>query len=179
MRRVLLAAMLVAGILVHARPASACTCAVRSVPEQFEAASAVFGGQVRSIKPAADGRLAVGLDVSVLYKGDTGRRIAVRTAQESGGCGFPFAPEQRYVVFAAGGPGAFTTGLCDGTTDDLNVVVGITPIKTFPPPGDELPGNVPGSRSLPIGTAAGLFTLVLAASVWAWMMRARPPRPLA
>jgi len=174
-----MATLLVAGLLAHVRPAAACTCAVRTVPEQLDAAAAVFSGTVRTIKTAADGRVAVGLDVSVLYKGNTGRRVSVRTAAESGGCGFPFARAQRYVVFATGGPGAYTTGLCDGTTDDLNVVLGIAPIKTFPATDGELPGNVPGSRSLPIGTAAGLFTLVLAGSIWAWMMRARPPRPLA
>ena len=179
MRRVALAALLVAGLVAYVRPAAACTCAVRTVPEQLGAASAVFSGTVRTIKTAADGRIAVGLDVSVLYKGDTGRRVSVRTASDSSGCGFPFARDRRYLVFAAGGPGAYTTGLCDGTTDDLNVVLGIAPLKTFPETDGELPGNVPGSRSLPIGTAAGLFTLVLAGSIWAWMLRSRPPRPLA
>ena len=177
MRKLLLAALLVTGVLIQVRPAAACTCAVRSVPEQIEAATAVFTGVVRSITPNAEG-FAVSFDVTAVYKGEAERRMRVMTAKDGAACGIPFARETTYVVFAAGQPDALDTGTCQGTTDDASIVLGLTPIEMFLPPDGELPGDVTGSRSLPIGTAAGLLTLVLAGSIWAWLMRARPPRPL-
>lgn len=178
MKRAILGALLLTGLLLQTRPAAACTCPVRALPEQLEAASVVFTGTVRGIRPTADARLAVSFDVTALYKGETGRRVAVTTPQDSGACGSQFAPETAYVVFALGEASALTTGICNGTTDDVTVVAGLSPLETFAPPDGELPGNEPGSRSLPIGTAAGLLTLVLSGSIWAWMLRARPPRPL-
>ena len=179
MRKLMLAALLVTGVLVQARPAAACTCTVRSLPEQIEAATTVFTGSVRSITPTTDG-IAASFDVSIVYKGDTGSRTRVTTAKDGAACGIPFAREATYVVFATGGPDALTTGTCNGTSDDTSIVLGLAPLRTFAPPDDdgELPGDEPGSRSLPIGTAAGLLTLVLSGSIWAWMQRARPPRPL-
>ncbi|MEX2557415.1 MAG: hypothetical protein WEB06_17520 [Actinomycetota bacterium] len=179
MRRVALAALVLAGLLVQAHPAAACTCGVRSLPEQIEAASVVFTGTVSGIKPASEGELSVAFDVSARYKGDVGRRVTVATALDGAECGVPFAAEATYVVFGAGEANALSTGICNGTTDDVAVLAGLSPLETFAAPNGDLPGDEPGSRSLPIGTAAGLVTLVLAGSIWAWMMRVRPPRPLA
>lgn len=176
MRRFALVALTVAGVLLHAPTAQACTCATRSLPEQLEAATVVFTGTVRTVKSGA--RVAVALDVSAVYKGKGGRRLTVTTGPDSAACGIPFARGSSYVVFAAGDVEALSTGLCSGTTDDVTVVAGLSPLETFAAPG-ELPGNEPGSRSLPIGTAAGVLVLVLAAQIGAWLLRARPPRPLA
>lgn len=178
MKRILLGVLLLAGLLPRAQPAFACTCIVRALPEQIDAASVVFTGTVRGIRPLSKTQLSIALDVSAVYKGEARRSVSVTTTQVGTGCGAPFAPETSYAVFAVGEAGALTTGICDGTTDDVSIVAGLAPIETFAAPDGELPGDEPGSRSLPIGTAAGLFTLVLAASMWAWMMRARPPRPL-
>jgi hypothetical protein len=177
--RVVLGLLMVAGLLLQARPAAACTCAVRALPEQLESAAVVFTGTVRVIKETGDARITVAFDVSVVYKGDPGRRATVSTPQDSGACGSAFAQGGTYVVFGVGEPGALQTGICNGTTEDVSIITGLPPLDTFAPPDGELPGNEPGSRSLPIGTAAGLLTLVLSASMWAWMMRVRPPRPLA
>ena len=180
MRKLVLAALLVTGVLVQVRPAAACTCTVRSLPEQLAAATTVFTGSVRSITTTTDG-IAATFDVSILYKGETESRTRVTTAKDGAACGIPFAREATYVVFATGQPGALATGTCNGTSDDTTIVLGLSPLRTFAPPDDddgELPGDLPGSRSLPIGTAAGLLTLVVSASIWAWMQRARPPRPL-
>lgn len=178
MRELVLAALLVTGVLVQARPAAACTCTVRSLPEQVQAATTVFTGSVRSIATTTDG-IAASFDVSIVYKGETGSRVRVTTAKDGAACGIPFAREATYVVFATGQPDALSTGTCNGTSDDTTIVLGLTPLRTFaPPPDGELPGDEPGSRSLPIGTAAGLLTLVVSGSIWAWMQRARPPRPL-
>ncbi|MGH2793005.1 MAG: hypothetical protein ACRDKG_01755 [Actinomycetota bacterium] len=178
MRRLLLAALLVTGVLVQVQPAAACTCAVSTVPEQLAEASVVFTGMVGALGTASDGGVLATFDISALYKGDTGRRVRVNTAANGAACGIPFAPEATYVVFAVGTPGALTTGVCNGTTDDESVVLGLTPLRTFAPPDGELPGNDADTRSLPIGTAAGLLALVVAGSIWAWLMRMRPPRPL-
>ncbi|MGH2784215.1 MAG: hypothetical protein ACRDJ1_03050 [Actinomycetota bacterium] len=178
MRKVLLAALLVTGVLVQTQPAAACTCAVRSVPEQLEAAAVVFAGTVATVGSTSDGKVAATFDLTALYKGDAGRRVRVTTAEGTAACGIPFARETTYVVFATGSPGTLTTGTCNGTTDDESVVLGLTPIERFAPPDGELPGDDTGSRSLPIGTAAGLLALVLAGSIWAWLMRMRPPRAL-
>jgi hypothetical protein len=178
-RRIALVALMLTGFLVQAHPAAACTCGVRSLPEQIEAASVVFTGTVSGIVSASGSEAAVTFDVTQRYKGDVGRRVRVATPLDSGACGVPFATEATYVVFATGGPNALATTICAGTTDDVGVVAGLSPLETFAGPDGELPGDEPGSRSLPIGTAAGLVTLVLAGSIWAWMMRVRPPRPLA
>ncbi len=179
MRRVAFAALMLAGLLVQAHPAEACTCGVRSLPEQIDAASVVFTGTVSGIVSASGSQAAVTFDVTARYKGDIGRRVGIATALDSGACGVPFATEATYVVFATGGANALATNVCAGTTDDVGIVAGLSPLETFAGPDGELPGDEPGSRSLPIGTAAGLVTLVLAGSIWAWMMRVRPPRPLA
>lgn len=179
MRRVAFAALMLAGLLVQAHPAAACTCSVRSVPEQIEAASVLFTGTVSRIVSASGSEASVSFDVTARYKGKVGRRVTVATPLDSAACGVPFATEATYVVFATGASNALTTNVCTGTTDDVGVVAGLPPLETFAAPNGELPGDEQGSRSLPIGTAAGLLTLVLAASIWAWMMRVRPPRPLA
>jgi len=178
-KRIAFVALMLAGLLVQAHPAAACTCGVRSLPEQIEAASVVFTGTVTRIVSTSGVQATVEFDVTARYKGDVGRRARVSTALDSGACGVPFATEATYVVFAAGGPNALATNICTGTTDDVGVVAGLPPLETFAGANGELPGDEPGSRSLPIGTAAGLITLVLAGSIWAWMMRVRPTRPLA
>jgi hypothetical protein len=178
-RLVALVALMLAGLLVQAHPAAACTCGVRSLPEQIEAASVVFTGTVTRIVSASGAQATVEFDVTARYKGDVDSRAKVSTALDSAACGVPFATETTYVVFAAGGPNALATNVCTGTTDDVGILAGLSPLETFAGPDGELPGDEPGSRSLPIGTAAGLVTLVLAGSIWAWMMRVRPPRPLA
>ena len=179
MRRVAFVAMMLTGLLVQAHPAAACTCGVRSLPEQIEAASVVFTGTAKRVVSTSGVQATVDFDVTARYKGDVGRRVKVTTALDSGACGVPFATETTYVVFAAGGPNALATNVCTGTTDDVGVVAGLSPLETFAGPDGELPGDEPESRSFPIGTAAGLLTLVLAGSIWAWMMRVRPPRSLA
>ena len=179
MRRAAVAVMMLTGLLIQAQPATACTCAVRSIAEQIDAASTIFTGEVATIRTAATGMLSVTFNVSILYKGEVSRRALVTTAKDGAACGIPFAPEKTYVVFAAPFQGTLTTGVCSGTTDDASVVAGLTPIDTFAPPVDgDLPGDEPGSRSLPIGTAAGLLALVVAVSIWSWLVRIRPPRPL-
>jgi hypothetical protein len=178
-KRVAFATFVLAGLLVQAHPAAACTCGVRSLPEQIEAASVVFTGTVSRIVSASGSQASVAFEVTARYKGDVGRRVTVATALDGAACGVPFATETTYVVFTTGGPNALETNVCTGTTDDVGVVAGLSPLETFAGPNGELPGDEPGSRSLPIGSAAGLVTLVLAGSIWAWMMRVRPPRPLA
>ena len=178
MKRIVLVACLT-GILLSVRPAAACTCPVRSLPEQMEAASVVFTGAVREVEPAGGDAVAATLDVTAIYRGDVPPRVTVTTPRDGAACGMPFATRSTYVVFGVGDAASVRTGVCNGTTDDLSVVAGLPPLETFaPPPDRDLPGDESDARSLPIGTAAGLLTFVLAGSIWAWMMRARPPRPL-
>src|SRR5689334_19206597 len=118
---------------VSTGPASACSCAESSLTERLAHASAVFTGQVISLRqnPRTRGsslRLGKGLVrlpgvTSVKYrfrvlrswKNAQGKTVEVWSTTEGSMCGYSFEPSQQYLVFALRGrDGRLWTGLCAG-----------------------------------------------------------------
>jgi hypothetical protein len=148
--------------------AYACSCAVGEPIARYNAADAVFVGTVRSVtdpeattSTLADGTsvkgpstLHIEIDVDTAYKGvDTGP-ATVRTSNQEPNCGFTFAVDERYLVYATQGDQGLVTDLCSG-----NVVASQA---TLPPPGAASNRPVAPPSTLPrTGLAAGSPTLAV------------------
>ncbi|MFI6811613.1 hypothetical protein ACIBG7_04350 [Nonomuraea sp. NPDC050328] len=101
--------------LVLASPSAACAC--KCVP--FTLATGVqnpviFSGTVTTSRLTGN-RVVVTLAVDRVYKGKPGRTARVTTATESAACGFSFAKDRRYLVFATEQDGLLATTSCAGT----------------------------------------------------------------
>ena len=120
-------------------------------------------------------------------------RMVVMTAADSAACGYGFAPDTSYLVFARATDGAPWTSLCSGTKamaeagDDVTVLgMGQTPVdpKADPlpkEPKDEAPArggcaSCAVSSSEDAGTPAGLFGLLLTAALYARVTSRRRSR---
>jgi hypothetical protein len=135
-----------------ASPACACSCAAVSTDEQLDSADAVFLGVVREITTdhpfsplfsSGDPVTAV-IDVSRVYKGDVGPSVSVATVADGASCGYDFAVEHEYLIFARAQQGQFATGLCDG---NLDVATQSNPLTGGQPPAAGHPGTTGGSGS--------------------------------
>lgn len=159
-------------VLLPAAPAIACTCLVRDRAALIDAADVVFVGRAVGLRadPAGEVPMVRGtFDVSSVYKGSIGRRVVVRTAADAATCGASFSAGRRYAVFAGREAAALVTDVCRGTTQDLAVLDGLTPIASA---NDPAPNPVPGSRAGPILIAVLLAgTVAVARAIWA---RRRP-----
>ncbi len=111
-------------LLLTASVALACSCIQPSPPqESLEQATAVFAGRVTNIeKPfistSSLDPITATFDVSQVWKGDITQTVAIRTAQDSASCGYPFELGQEYIVYAWADPdhpGELNTGLCSRT----------------------------------------------------------------
>jgi hypothetical protein len=161
-----------------ARPATACTCAVRDVADQVQTASTVFVGTVAS----ADEKSAT-FDVDRIYKGDSPGTTPISNGGGPGStCAIPFAEGRTYVVFAALQNGVLSAGLCSGTTDDLSVAerisVNAAPTRSPQARPPVVRVIVVSRRTVPIAAAGALAALVAAAVVLAVRALDRP-RPIA
>ena len=114
------------GWLGSAPPAFACSCVEFSPTEQFENATAVFVGTVKSIS-TDDGYRSVDFDVSESRKGPITESITVATGWGDADCGFNFETGREYLVYAYGtggvdqvvyayGEGQLSTSFCSGTS---------------------------------------------------------------
>lgn len=168
-------ALAAAAVLLPAAPAMACTCLSRDRTALIAAADVVFVGRAVALRadPGAEVPTVRGtFDVASVYKGTAGRRVVVRTAADPASCGASFSTGSRYAVFAARDAAALVTDVCRGTTQDLSVLDGLTPIASTNEP---TPDPVGDSRAGPI-----LFAVLLAGAVAVarGMWVRRRPRPL-
>jgi hypothetical protein len=131
-------------ILLTAAPAYACTCSSVNICRLSSEASAIFVGRVVDIEQAppkevlrfagTDGAIEVALDRNLLvhlqvekaFKGvPAGGHIDVQTGMGISDCGVPFERSERYLVFAHGESGNYSTSVCSHTrhisqaSDDL------------------------------------------------------------
>src|SRR2546428_11896708 len=125
MSRVLRAAVTVATVaalsLTAPLPAGACSCVVRNLNGQVDAASAVFMGSVRST-----GDAGATFEIRTIYKGSLPNPIQVSGGDQASSCAVPFTTGRTYVVFAVSSGGTWSTDLCSGTTDDLSLASRLT-----------------------------------------------------
>ncbi len=171
-RPLALAAAVVVTLLAPMRPATACSCLDRPLPELVASATTVFLGTVTSTE-ASD----VTFDVSRVFKGDSPGRNPISNGEAT--CAIPFTEGRRYVVFASLQNNALSTGLCSGTTNDLSIVsrlsAGSSPTPRAAPPKVV---TVVTSRAVPIAAAAAMLGLVAMAGLIALRLMRRP-RPIA
>lgn len=107
--------------LLFGAPASvsACTCPARTPQEDAQTASVVFTGVVRSVSGGVPygvtcgpgSSVAVRFDVETVYKGDVAPSVSVLAAGP-GSCGYTFARDRRYTVFALSVGGRLDAGTC-------------------------------------------------------------------
>lgn len=101
--------------------AYACSCAPPESPSaELGRASAVFSGRVVQVRGRKDGGRAPGMveavfEVSRVWKGGAGGQVSVYTNSDSAACGYAFEAGRSYLVYAYGGGGRFTTGICSRT----------------------------------------------------------------
>ncbi|MGZ4206963.1 MAG: hypothetical protein ACXVQ6_03585 [Actinomycetota bacterium] len=169
MRRLLplAAALALAGTLVHAPLAWACSCVATGTPQtQFKHADVVFVGAVSKVSPG-NGDLVAQFTVTQVYKGTVPGAAGVHTAHDVASCGVSFIPGTRYAVFAVDDGGVYRADLCGGTTNDVGVLdrAGFHPgspasalsvMKTTP--------SRPVSRTGPLAGAALLLVVVVGAA---------------
>ena len=171
MRRYVILCSVVVVSLVAVHAAVACSCISNPPPlEALEEADAVFLGLVvKTVRDAEDingGSLFATIKVDKTWKGDIGRQIVVRTAPNTGLCGFPFGDGRRYIVYArVDEDGGLRASLCSRTArieeaeDDL-LALG-NPLLD----DDEGNGGRCGGPSNVAAMQAMLFVL-LAAGFW-------------
>jgi len=107
-------------LLASAEPSEACSCVpLRSPSESLADATEVFQGVVTSVEiyDRGDGTWATNdpvtmeLDVSVVWKGQVGKSITIKTVRDGISCGRPLGLGGEYIVYSYGGG----IGLCDRT----------------------------------------------------------------
>ena len=155
---------LVAAVALMAHPAGACSCAARALPDQVATADLVFVGSVDQVRVDAS-KLTARFDVSLVFKGATGRETVIQTPADSAACGTVFAVHQSYAVFANRQGETLVTNLCSGTTSDAAALSGLTPVATVAPQVGSV--SSPSARTVPMVIAAGLIVVLLAAKALA------------
>src|SRR5258708_3515786 len=167
MRRLLpIAALVLAGVVVRAPTAWACSCVADTTPaKQFKTADVVFVGTVStvSVPDPTMGTVSARMTVTDVYKGDVPPDTRVATSADVAGCGVAFVPGSRYAVFATEDAGVFRANLCDGTTTDVAVLsrAGFhagSPLVPIPTVAKTL--DRPLDRTGPVTGAATLIMLV-------------------
>ncbi len=98
MKRIL-AAFLVSLLVLAPAVSQACRC--RKPPEAKEAladSGAVFAGKVIAVEEV-EGRKAVTLEVTTVWKGIAKAKVTIDTANNSAACGFGFEKGEAYLVY--------------------------------------------------------------------------------
>jgi len=173
MRRLLPVAVLVlAGLVVRAPMAWACSCVADTTPQkQFTAADVVFVGSVSNVTTleATAGDVVAQITVTQVYKGSVPAAAGVHTPGNVAGCGVAFVVGSRYAVFATSAGGVYRANLCGGTTSDTGVLAraGFHPGSPLAPAVDRaaLPRAI--DRTGPLAGAA-LMIVVVAAGLIAY-----------
>lgn len=102
------------GWLGSATSVFACSCAEATSTEQFDDATAVFVGRVKSISEDGYSR-SVDFEVSESRKGSVAENVTVTTGLGYGDCGFNFEVDREYVVYTRGQE-QLSTDICIGTS---------------------------------------------------------------
>jgi len=103
----------------------ACSCDMPgNAQEELDRSSAVFSGEVIGIldknkngyiQSSAD-PIAVLFEVEETWKGVTQSQVIVYTAKDSTSCGYQFALNTKYLVYAYESDGSLNTSICSKTT---------------------------------------------------------------
>ncbi len=111
---------LLAGTLLHASSAAACSCAVSTKKQDYLNADYVFIGKNLRTKTVNVGddfpKVEFVVEVEKSFKGKLPRYVAVRTESNSAMCGVSLAKNQTYLLYADKGTRKYIqTSLCTRT----------------------------------------------------------------
>ena len=159
----------------------ACSCVPSPPPlEALAKADAVFSGEVVSISEpgglfgswlvSSTGPVTVEFRVSAVWKGDSHETMSIKTAWSSASCGFEFALDEQYIVYAREG----WASLCSRTKSIHTAREDLAALG-------EGVATVPGPRSDTSGIGGLPFfkiaVLAIAAALIVWLvLRARSRR---
>lgn len=139
--RLLVAALFVAAFAQFtATRAYACDCPAQSPTDAFSASVAVLEGRVLRVSPAVveEGAATVAVELSVVrtWKGAEHERITLHTAAHADACGFSFARDESYLVYATEHADHLWVDRCGRTrliaeaSADLKALgLGVTPVE--------------------------------------------------
>jgi hypothetical protein len=102
-------------LVACARPADACTCAMRPVSVAFWDADLVFVGQAHVI-PLGRGAQRARFRVEEMFRGPSRRVVDIVARGIGGSCAYAFTHGTRYLVFASRQPdGTYAAFYCNPT----------------------------------------------------------------
>ncbi len=156
-RLLLLVAMLGTAWCLPAATAQACSCMAVSPGQALAESTSVFEGRVLSISELVDKPLPhreITFAVVRAWKGvESVERMVVMTAADSAACGYNFAPDTSYLVYARATDGAPWVSLCTRTQpmaeagEDLKALgMGQTPVDPKADPLPKEPEDEPPAR---------------------------------
>jgi hypothetical protein len=115
--------ILIVIFMVSAGRSFACSCLFTDEPVEikvkkaFADSKAIFSGEVLTIIPQDDFRLAVRIRLDQKWKGRvSGREITVTTPKDSGMCGYNFVTGKKYLVYTYQTTSGLATNSCSRTT---------------------------------------------------------------
>ena len=184
-------------LLVTARPAAACSCAVMSEAKKAAYADAIFVGTLidrRIGQPSGAATISTQMavwtfEVSRVYKGTVSRRQEIATAMSGASCGLELSGPGPFLVFARRpndpvakswwgdrqlDPGQYVSHLCLGSRALSD---GGEPTVDGPPPSSPAPAPSPAPASSPgpagVATGIGALAAVVAAALGVAVLRKR------
>lgn len=184
-------------LLVTARPAAACSCAVMSEAKKAAYADAIFAGTLidrRIGQPSGAATSSTHMavwtfEVSRVYKGAVNRRQEIATAMSGASCGLELSGPGPFLVFARRpndpvakswwgdrqlDPGQYVSHLCLGSRALSD---GGEPTVDGPPPSSPAPAPSPAPASSPgpagVATGVGALAAVVAAALGVAVLRKR------
>jgi hypothetical protein len=156
--------VLVVALLALPRLADACSCVPMSSCQRYAFVSSVFVADVLDVaEPVTPGPKTTRMRVVRAYKGGSavGETVTVTMPRgSSASCSLDVAPGKRYVIFAAGEKGVYSTGLCHGSYSlQLDA-----PMPDLPPAAGRVTGQI---QRYHVGAPTGQeLTPVAGALVW-------------
>lgn len=164
MRRRALPTVLLASLAVIGGgwEAQACSCDALTPAQALKAADVAFSGLVTAVVDGAaptDPR-TVTVDVDLVYKGVVPAIALVATDPTGDTCGIDFVPSQRYTVFAQTTGGGLTSGICDATAANADL---LTAVAEGRPPDSAAPSPTPSGGGFPLAGALVLAVATAAA----------------
>jgi hypothetical protein len=99
-----------------AEPAFACSCVVRTVPEQVASADAVAEGRLAGREDSDPQQVVYTFTGTELFKGDVSPTFEVHTGAQSTACGLPgLVVGRRYLMLMDRDGGQLTASICGGS----------------------------------------------------------------
>jgi hypothetical protein len=172
-RRLMLLAVLVAGLLVPGAPAQACSCAPPDLASWLSEADGAFVGRWIDRAEIGDGSAAVTFEVERVVKGAFGPKAIVRTNAQGSACGLERLGRSRTgLLLQRGLNGVWESNLCSMVPPAQLLAFG----EDRPPDPDVAAVGAGWSLGLK-GLLGAIAVLVVVLLALAWFARRRTSKP--